>query len=414
MNGKNVLKSKGNPMKKHLCLLFVCLLACPLGVPVTFADTLVLSNDSTVSGTVIQTNGDDVLLLTGYAAYNFSKANIKAIKTGPVEAAEFSDTNRLPDFEHTILSLSRQPWATNLSPIPATVIDNGILRNVPYTSFRCGEDYEVNVYGDLDHPAGIEIGVYRKLLEDSSAKNNCVKFIGNLLSQSADKEIVQELDLKKDLKTRDELTFEITPPTAEDAYNGWWISVYSEQKLNLARASGEELQQITVTKADVVSEAGQSNNPSAWSADELKLARPSTRTTITFTNTSGVVIWNAEVVRVIDGVSLIWEKNNGASGGMVRLADLPEALRVQFGYDPVKTAAADALKEKWRTNEQQQVLAAQAAQAAQESQTATAPDYNYSDFSGYSSGGGSVYVHGYYRANGTYVNAYTRSYPHSR
>ncbi len=356
-------------MKKHLCLLFACLLACPLGVPVTFADTLVLSNDSTVSGTVIQTNGDDVLLLTGYAAYNFSRTNIKAIKTGPVEAAEFSNTNRLPDFEHTILFLSRQPWATNLSPIPATVIDNGILRNVPYTSFRCGEDYEVNVYGDLDHPAGIEIGVYRKLLEDSSAKNNCVKFIGNLLSQSADKEIVQELDLKKDLKTRDELTFEITPPTAEDAYKGWWISVYSEQKLNLARASGEELQQITVTKADAVSEAGQSNNPSAWSADELKLARPSTRTTITFTNTSGVVIWNAEVVRVIDGVSLIWEKNNGASGGMARLADLPEELRVQFGYDPVKTAAADALKEKWRTNEQQQVLAAQAAQAAQESQT---------------------------------------------
>jgi hypothetical protein len=32
--------------------------------------------------------------------------------------------------------------------------------------------------------------------------------------------------------------------------------------------------------------------------------------------------------------------------------------------------------------------------------------------SGYN--GGEVYVHGYYRANGTYVNGYTRSAPHSR
>ena len=413
MNGekKTVLKTKGKSMKKHLCLLFVCLSACPLGVPLTFADTLVLSNNRTVSGTVIQTNGDDVLLLTAYATYNFSRANIKEIKAGPVEAEEFSSTNRLPDFQRTILFLSRRPWATNLSPIAATVIDDGILRNVPYTSFRCGQDYEVNVYGDLDHPAGIEIGVYRKLIEDGSAKNNCVKFISDLLGQSADKEIVKELDLKKDLKTSDGLTFEITPPTAEDAYNGWWISVYSEQKLSLARASDKELDQISIAKADAAKEASQSDNPSAWSADELKLARPSPRTTITFTNTSGVVIWNAQVVRVIDGVSLIWEKNNGASGGMVRLADLPEELRNQFGYDPVKTAAADALQEKRRANEQQQALAAQAAQAAQESQITPAQDYSYSD---YASGGGRVYVHGYYRANGTYVHAYTRSYPHGR
>jgi hypothetical protein len=371
---------------------------------------LVFSNNRTISGTVLQTNDDEVLLLTGYAAFNFSKSNIKEIKTERGEVVQPLKADRFPDFKKTVLLLSKQVWATNLTPIPATVIDKGILRNVPYSSFRCGEDYEINVYGDLQHPAGIEIGIYRKLLENTSAKDNCLKFIGNLLGQTADKEIVQGLDLKKDVKIRDNLTFEITPPTDSDSYNGWWISVYSEHELNLARASDEEMNSISLTKADAAKQSSQSNNPSAWSANELKLARPSAPTTITFINSSGLVISNAEVVRVNDGVSLIW-RTGPTSGGMVKLADLPEDLRDKFGYDAAKTEAADALTKERKAQWQQQVLAAQAAQQSQADATAQYSGaypqiYNSG---GYSTGGGSVYVRGYTRKDGTYVQPHYRS-----
>jgi hypothetical protein len=375
------------------------------------ADTLVLLNNSTVSGTIIQTNGDDILLLTDFAAYDFSKANTKEIKIEPAAIVEHLNTDRVPDFKQIILYLSKQLWATNICPIPATVIFKGILRNVPYTSFRCADDYEVNVYGDLEHPAGFEIGVYRKLLADESAKSNCVKFITGLLNQSKDKEIVETLDRNKDLKLRDELTFEITPPTADDSYDGWWISVYSENKLNLARASGPELEEISIAKADVANETNQ--NVSSWSADKLKLARPSSKQIITYTNKSGSVISDAEVVRVNDGVSLVWKKDGGASMGLVRLEDLPDDLRIRFGYDPAKTAAADELAKQRRAKWQQDV----AAQAAQTSQIGLNQNqqYDYGTYSGPSySGGGRVYVHGYSKRNGTYVNAYTRSSPHRR
>jgi len=404
---------KGKKFRKFIIIPLISLSAFLFSAPQTSADTLVIFNGSTISGTIIQTNDDTLLLLTDYAAYNFSKANIKEVKAEPTKTVELNSTNRLPDFRRLVSFLSKQSWATNLSPIPATVIDKGILRNVPYASFRCGEDYEVNVYGDLDHPAGIEIGVYRNLLENSSAKSNCVKFVSNLLSQSADKTTLQSLSLKKDLKTLDKLTFEITPPTDEDAYNGWWVSVYSEQKLNLARASDADLKQISTTKSDATKKADQSENPSSWSADELKLARPSQPTLITFMeDKTGTVISNAEVVRVIDGVSLIWRKDNGASGGLVRLEELPEELQVQFGYDPAKTADADALEAQKKAQWQAQLAAAQAAQESH----ATADQYGSGDSQfygnlGYSSGGGRVYVHGYYRSNGTYVNSYTRSYP---
>ena len=129
-----------------------------------------LSNGQQLNGKVIQTNQDDVLVLTPFEAFNYSQNRIKQITAEPSETAESACTNRLPDFETAILLLSKQPWATNLSPIPATVIDKGILKNGPYSSFHCGADYEVNIYGDLQNPAGIEIGIYRKLLGDDSVK----------------------------------------------------------------------------------------------------------------------------------------------------------------------------------------------------------------------------------------------------
>lgn len=381
-----------------------------LGMESAFADTIVMSNNHVISGTAIQTNDDEVLILTPHAAFNFSKTSIKGIIAEPAHSAESSSAHRLPDFQKAVLFLSQQSWATNLTPIPATVIDKGILRNVPYTSLHCGQDCEVNVYGDLENPSGIEVGVYRKLLNDDSAKNNCVQFISDLLSQSADKQILQNLNLTKDLKSRDDLTFEITPPTDEDAYNGWWVSVYSVKQLNLARASDNEMQLISMTQADAAKDAKSSTNFTTWSANDLKQARAPVKTTIAFITPSGTVITNAEVVRVIDGVSLIW-RNGATSSGMIKLADLPEDLRNQFGYDAAKTQAADELAQADKARWQQQVqAAAQAAPPQYES-----PSYGYAGYSSSDySGGGRVFVHGYTRSNGTYVRSYTRSSPRGR
>lgn len=324
-----------------------------------------------MTGIVIQTNGEDVLILTRNSAMNFSKSSILEIK--PDSERVSSTTNRLSDFRKTLRTLGRQQWAENITPIPATVIEKGILRNVPYTSFRCADDYEVNIYGDLENPAGVEIGVYRSLLQDNAAKNNCIRFIWSLLNDSADQECVLGLDLSKDTQTKNELTFEITPPTAEDANNGWWVSVYSEKQLDLARASYDEIKQITMSKS-----GGSGSN--SWSSKELKLARPSAKQTITFTTPSGVVVTNAEVVRT-DGVRLTY-KTGDTSGGTIQLSDLPEDLRNQLGYNEAQAKLADA-------------------RSGQQQSSASGVAYG-DDNAGYSGGGGRVYMRGYSRNGGNY------------
>jgi TPR repeat protein len=58
--------------------------------------------------------------------------------------------------------------------------------------------------------------------------------------------------------------------------------------------------------------------------------------TITFTNSYGLVISNAEV-RKVDAKTLLYIYSNG--GGTVRLADLPRDLQARFGYMQTPTNA---------------------------------------------------------------------------
>lgn len=238
----------------------------------TVADTLVLGS-RTVTGTVLQTNSGNVLLMTDAGTLSYSLAIIREIHIDKAEAPDYSTTNRLPGSKSLIIQLSRRSWAGEIKQIPATVIDKGILKYVPYVSYRVGADYELNIYGDLDAPAGIELGMYHELASDMKAKINVVKFIASVVGQIQDRNIIGGLNPLKDLQKREGFTFEITPPSAEDSYGGWWLSIYSEQQLDLARASADEIRRISLSKDEAAKST--SANPVAWTAADMQQARPS-------------------------------------------------------------------------------------------------------------------------------------------
>ncbi|MGO8928198.1 MAG: hypothetical protein ACLQU3_15115 [Limisphaerales bacterium] len=328
-----------------VALLFVAASAMSaLGV-----DTVLLKSGTSLTGTVVRTNGDDILLVTDCAAFNFWRGSIREIKTEQGEAVGLANTNRLSPFKVALTTMAQQSWSAGLRPVPATVIDKGILKNVPYSSFQCGDDYEVNIYGEPEHPAGIEIGVYRKLLDDAAAKSNCLNFAAALLGAAEDRDVLRGLNVRQDLKVRDGLTFEITPPSAEDAYLGWWVSVYSEQRLNAARASDDDMKRITVAKAAVAqrqqpqqAQAEAEEDPTSWSARDLPYARPAPALAVTAPATAVAPI---------------------------------------TAYQPSSTPSHTPLY-----------------RSSYKSKSSSGSD-------------GSVYVRGYYRQNGTYVNSYTRHSP---
>lgn len=267
-------------------------------------DTLRFVGDHNLECTVLQDSENTVVVLHNLSILRFPRSGVVAVDRATAESfstdSAHASTRRTPDYRSIIVRLAAQKWATDLRQIPATVIGVGVMRNVPYKSHRVAGDYEINVYGDPESPAGFEIGVRGGLLADNEAKANCVEFVTSLLSNADDKSTARKLKSDQDLVSRDGLTFEITPPTAEDSYGGWWISVYSAAGLDSVRASDNELKSITVPRASITSAAKVApstavpttdeivDRASGWNAGDLKYARTS-RTSAGSTYTGGSV-----------------------------------------------------------------------------------------------------------------------------
>lgn len=260
------------------------------------ADVIILQNGGIKIGKVINKDSDGVDLLQGSNNIRWPASVIKDVRREADEPA----TNRIPSWVKIISQLSTNEWASDIKQIPATVIDSGILENVPYISFRCSSGgYEINIYGDLEKPACVEIGAVGYNVKRDGAKTNCLGFISNVLALEKDKEFVRLLrGSLKYMKRLDGLTFETTLPDEPDSYGGWWISIYDERGLDGVRASGAELLSITQPKIrpkPVVS--AESSTPSAnvtqpsndyWSDSDISMySRPNRHS-----NASGMVYVN--------------------------------------------------------------------------------------------------------------------------
>jgi hypothetical protein len=254
------------------------------------ADTIEFGPDRVMECTVLQDDGQTVTVLYNVSVMRFPKADITEVVKDPGSGAIRHKAARLPSYANVLVELGKQDWATGLRQIPATVIDTGVLKFVPYKSQRAGE-YEVNVYGDPAKPAGFEIGIGGKSLDDAEAKRNCVEFVASLLSNADDRATLRGLDLKQDKQTRDGLTFEITPVAGADSYGGWWVSVYDEAELDKARASEEEMKAITVAKPSDKPAANPldqlAGKPAPANGNNAATGKPATNTTAGSTYSQG-------------------------------------------------------------------------------------------------------------------------------
>jgi hypothetical protein len=197
-------------------------------------------------------------------------------------APQAATAQALPSRAKCRQAASATAWGKDLKQIPSTVIDKGVLRDIPYLSYRAG-NYELNVYGDPAAPACFEIGIHKELLQGAEARKNCLDLVASLLNDPEDRKLLASLKPAGEKKVRNGITFEITPPTAEDAYGGWWVSVYNEPLLDQSRATPEELSAITTKRGDVprtgaapdprMPYAVDSSTQGRWASDDLASAR---------------------------------------------------------------------------------------------------------------------------------------------
>lgn len=245
--------------------------------------TIHLNSGGQVAGVVLRQTPAEVVLRAKYGTIRVELAQISGIdKSAEPEAAQSQvGQSHLPNWHTCIEKLAAKPCGADLRQIPATVIDVGILKYVPYMSHRAG-DYEFNIYGDPEDPAGIEIGIVKDASKTEVAKAECRQIMMDMLRDGADRLVLEMLNGDSAISVGGALTFEITPPNAPDSYGGWWISIYSESMLEKSRAKPEELSTITTKQgSQATPEEKSSGDPWAWKAQEYSEARrvpPSNRT----------------------------------------------------------------------------------------------------------------------------------------
>jgi hypothetical protein len=207
-----------------------------LAIGILCGDVIHLKNGGKLEGVIIHDQDGDVVVRLKYATVELEKGEIESIDKKESPAAPGAPVARLPRWDRCVEVGKTKTWEGKWTQVPALVVEEGPLKNVPYMSFRSG-NYEFNLYGDPDAPAGIEIGVYKDLLKSDAAKKQCLEAIAALLVNPKDAEVVKGLGLTETKKDREGMVFEITPDTAPDAYGGWWVSVYDTAMIEKACAS---------------------------------------------------------------------------------------------------------------------------------------------------------------------------------
>jgi hypothetical protein len=170
----------------------------------------------------------------------------------------------LPSQEIAIGSLGLSGFKEEAQQIPATVIDTGILKFVPYVSYRVGEDRELNIYGDLAAPACVEIGLYRGFLSSDEEKQKCLMYLRRIFP-AVD---FSSLRLTGGKMMKGGIVVEVTSPDSPDAYGGWWISAYSLPLLHAAAGTSASVSSVSVAREP-------SGTAGEWSSSDLSQARPS-------------------------------------------------------------------------------------------------------------------------------------------
>lgn len=214
----------------------------------TAPDTVEMKDGRSLQGLILRNSAKSLLLQTDKTEIEIPKSDIRRIRDQMQNDVVFTDITgkgRLPSWRSMVMDMREHDSIKSFQQIPATTIDSGVFKNIPYLSFRVNEQSEFNIYGHPDDPAALEFGMYGKRRNSTKYRQIIREFLAGHLHSRAEIAALYSISLKGGKKKVGPLVFEITPPKNADAYGGWWISVYDPVRLERARVDDKKYAAVT-------------------------------------------------------------------------------------------------------------------------------------------------------------------------
>jgi len=222
-------------------------------------DSIVLKDGRTIRGLIIRNSVDSVHLQEEFGERSYPKSEIVRIRDEADIGIIFTDIHRkgdLPSWRVMANDLRTHDEIKSLVEIPATTVTTGEFRNIPYKSFRVNSDIELNIYGDPNDPAGVELGIYGAKRSSAKVRKNLRAYLAGFLTTRKEIAALYGLDFQGGKATAGNITFEITPPTADDSFGAWWISLYNLRDLAAVRMDDAEYAALTKPADEVIDRKG--------------------------------------------------------------------------------------------------------------------------------------------------------------
>lgn len=232
--------------------LVVTALASPRHSPLdqqTMPDRLEMNDGRTLQGLILKNTAKSVLFQTSTNEVLVPKDEIRRIHDeidGEIVFEDIAGRGRLPSWRAMVADLRNHDNIRSLQQIPATTIESGLFKNIPYLSFRINEQSEFNVYGDPHNPVAIEFGMYGRQRNNPKYRQIVREFLAGHLHSREEIATLYGLSLTGDERRAGHLAFKVTPPHQADAYGGWWISVFDPKRMDKARVSDAQYAAVTL------------------------------------------------------------------------------------------------------------------------------------------------------------------------
>lgn len=234
------------------CLSASSLLAAPNSPRLdhsTTPDRLEMYDGRVLQGLILKNSPKYVILQTVEGEIQVPKDGIRRIHD-EIDAElifpELTGRGRLPYWRAMVTDLRNHDDIRSLQQIPATNIDRGVLRNIPYLSFRINRQSELNVYGNPQDPVAVEFGMLGRRKDSPKYQQIVREFLAGHLHTREEIGALYSLDLKNGGEKRiGNLVFRITTPRDDDSYGGWWILVYDSKRIDRARVSDAQYAALT-------------------------------------------------------------------------------------------------------------------------------------------------------------------------
>jgi hypothetical protein len=223
-------------------------------------DTVVMNDGTELHGMIVRNDAQTLVLQERMKEVEIPKNQIRRIidqADSLVYFADIADPDTLPPWRMIVQDFRQDDNIRLFREIPATSIDNGYLRNIPYLSFRINRKVEMNVYGDPENPVCLEFGIYEKGEKITRFMKTIRAYLAGILTSREEVAAIYALPETGGKIRAGRFTFEVTPPSAPDAYGGWWISIYDEKRLDAARIPESEYLKVTLPFHEVNTISGE-------------------------------------------------------------------------------------------------------------------------------------------------------------